>query len=445
MHLQPRKLKSKGTTVYYLRFWDNGKNKCVPRKVIEHDPLFRGVYPFETKKQGLEFIEKSTALDDYKRHSKGLSELKRKRKYKDFDDLISIFEKDLKHDSPNSYNTFLGYFDRYVLDFYLVRNKEYNINKWHQYFRDFRLYLREEAYKSRVQKGESELQLIAYSTKNHCIRALNSFLKSMRESNFLLPECYVKCPSFKRHLVDQNARTHKDIISIKEFELLKLQLEQSKEFFVCAYHTGMRFMELYSLSIDDIFFQEHVEKGIEDWMKEELYKHGLDIYGYIIIKSQAVSKVRERDINGHVDRKPLKGRKTQTLKDGRVIPITDFETMNILISRYNDVIDDYEKRKYGDDKKNYFLFNEPMNVIRRDFKVHCDKGFHSCRHSKTTMLIGLTQNIVLSRTIIGHKSIDVFDRYVHIYEEYMQKALQHSSGTIKRRGLLKIVDEEKAG
>lgn len=424
MHIQKRKLKSGYR--YYLRYWKNKKNVCVPKKVIEDDPNFTGVYPFESREEAELFIKKSYALTDYKNHASGLLYLKYKKKYLNLDRMTQEYFEDTVETAPRSYESTQLYFGRYVLPYFLYIKKEINIAKWHLSFKDFRNWLRNEARtKSDYSKPKlvnDDNPLLSYSSKNHCIRALNGFLKSMIERNYLSAALSLKCKSFERHLVDQNARTYEDIILESDYLDIKSQLKESHDLFTIAYNTGMRFNEIYSLSIADLFFEEHVEKGIEDWMKEVLKASGYKIYGYIILKSQMDSKTRQRNKNGHVPRKPLKGRKTMSLKDGRIIPIMDEETMNILIELYNDCVPAYKKKEFGANKEDYFLISQGVNAIRRDFVKACTKGFHACRHSFITNLVGKTRNQILTRTITGHRSLSAFDRYVHIYQSYMVQA-----------------------
>ncbi len=438
MHVQPRKL-ANGETRYYLRYWKDNKNLCVPVRVIRSDPNFAGEYPFKTREDALRYIKKSKAIEDYRKHSEGLKYLAKKREYGDFLEYRDILKRDVIESAPNSYESTMHYFDRFVLPFFLDEKMERNVNKWHLLFKEYRIWLMESAYKD----GHGD-KLISYSTKNHCVRALNKFLKSMCEVGVLTPACNIKCTGFARHLVDENARGAEDIIKENEYTVLKKSLgKKSKEFFICLYNTGMRFNELYSLSFNDIYFDEDIEEGLEGWMKDSLESNGYEIYGYISLTSQCKSKNRDINESGEVERKPLKGRKTTKLKDGRVIPILDAETMDILIDRYNRCVDEYERGQYGENEENYFLFYEDHNEIRRDFYKHCKKGMHACRHSFTTRLIGKTRHQILTRTITGHRSLDVFDRYVHIYEEYVKKARKPKKMKKRARIDLQVIEGEK--
>ncbi|MFG1523869.1 hypothetical protein ABMA67_02550 [Halobacteriovorax sp. RZ-3] len=420
MHIQPKKLAS--GIRYYIRYWKDKKNCCIPVHIIRNDVALKGEYPFKTMEEAQQYIQASNALEDFKSHAEGLRFLNEKRKYGDFTHRFrNLFIEDSKEKAPRSYETQIYYLDKFVYPFFLDVVNEFNVNKWHLHFREYRNWLRDSAFKKGV--GEKR-ETISYSTKNHCIRALNRFIKSLASINVVTPDANIKCESFERSLVDRNARGVDDIISIQEYNLLKMKLSRlPKEFFICMYNTGMRFNELYSISVNDIYFQEHVEDGLDEWMRLALAEHGYKIYGYIRLNSQVEDMARNYNSNKEVPRVPLKGRKKISSRDGRNIPITDAETMNILIKRYNFALKFYgDNPKESNNDSDWFLFCEDHNEIRRHFRKHCQKGFHACRHSYTTNLIGKTRHQILTRTITGHRSMDVFERYVHIYEEYMNKS-----------------------
>jgi len=438
MHIQKRKL-AKGVR-YYLRYWKDNKNCCVPKKVIEDDPSFIGEYPFRTRAEAQKFIKLSNRLKDYKNHAQGLRTLKEKNRLSDFDEYRVQFFKDVKTKAPNSFDAVMGYYNNYVEMYFLHIKKEYNIAKWYLLFRDFRYWLRDEATSSRNDMP------ISYSTKNHCIGALNSFLFSMQQMNIIPYSSKAKCRLFPRHLVDQNARTVKDIISPNEYEKIRSRIKNSShanlfDFVTILYNTGLRFSEAYSLSMADVYFKEDIKDGIAAWMKTAFNEKGLDIHGYIVITSQIKGKVRNRNAKtGFVDRKPLKGRKTKTMKDGRIIPITCLETMNILIERWNLALESWNRKEMISDRElDYFLFEDKCrNDLYRNFGKVSSKGFHACRHSYTTNLVGLTRNIVLTRTVLGHRALDVFERYCHIYEEMVIKGSQEKRVRKKSRKVIDI-------
>lgn len=245
----------------------------------------------------------------------------------------------------------------------------------------------------------------------------------MGEYNEMSKDCVFKCTGFERDLVDQNARTYKDIIDqVSERRIIK-NLEVGSDFFRLLMETGMRFNEAYSLDMDSIYFEDDLDE-FPTWIIEEFKKKGRKIYGYILLEKQCAHKTRQRDEKtGYVEKKPLKGRKKISLRDGRLVPISSKEVMDIVLDRYNQCVDDYDRRKYISDRyEDYFLFNEGVNAIRRDWQKHANgKKIHCSRHTAVSRLVGEFQNEVLARVITGIRS-DAFSRYLHIYEEFNTKA-----------------------
>src|SRR4051794_34092737 len=54
-----------------------------------------------------------------------------------FEDLLEIFEIELKRRAPNSWRGPLYYFRQYALDFFLNEKQSNNINNWPLYFEEF--------------------------------------------------------------------------------------------------------------------------------------------------------------------------------------------------------------------------------------------------------------------------------------------------------------------
>jgi len=450
MHIQERKLASGSR--FYLRYWKNGKNCCVSKSAIEKDPSLLGRYPFETRGEAEEFIRKSKTINEFKQHSSGLKYLKDKKEYVDLDKLTSLYYEDIKRWAPESHESIKVFFSKYVLPYFLFIEKESNFLKWHLYFGRFKNWLESDAHKgndySKPLDINTDNPLLSYSSKNHCIRSLNNFFKSLRERGMLPPTFYAKCEAFPKHLVNRTARTHKDLVGEEEFEEIRSKLcDSAYDFFTVLYRTGMRFNELYSLSMSDLYFMDDVMTGgIEESIMEGLKKAGYNVFGYVVLTSQVIDKQRITGKNIDVPRKPLKGRKTMSLADGRIVPIVDSEAMNILIERFNDRCDDLHVLRNGENEKNYFLFNESHNQIRADFRANTKKSFHaSCRHTFTTRLVGKTRDQILTRVITGHNSLDSFERYVHIYEEYTMGARREKKAR-KRASIPTVVrcDESDA-
>ena len=400
---------------------------------MEKDPDFTGKYPFETRLEAEEFLRRSNALTDYKNHSSGLAYLKGKKKFIELDKMVTLYLEDLKGWAPESHESKSLFFCRYVLPFFIFIQEEENFLKWHLYFMQFKNWLENEARTktdySNPKSVDEKNRLLSYSSKNHCIGALNGFYRSMRDRGVLPSTFSAKCSFFPKHLVNRGNRTYKDLILDDEFEELQKKLEKhefyaAKEFSKVAYNTGMRFNEIYSLSMDDLYFvQDVADGGLQKWVIDKLEEFGKTVWGYIVLTSQVRDKAREPDANKNVERKPLKGRKTMLFKDGRIIPITCKETMNILTERYNRCVEEFNNGKlFGSEYKDYFLFDEHHSDIYGQMRSVGGSGFHIFRHGFATKLVGLTKNKELAKIITGHGSDESFSRYLHTYEGMVMNA-----------------------
>lgn len=166
MFAVPKK-QADGRTKWYLRYWENGKLKNVPKKIYDD---------FWTKKDAEKWIkskEGEKELDFVKKHSDGIKWLKWKNEYAHINSLLEEFQKYMKHKdrAPNSYQSIVGYLERYVMRFFLDIQGVNNLKHWCRYHEEFTKFLEEDAFKVGTKKP------IAYSTKNHCIRAYNNFMK----------------------------------------------------------------------------------------------------------------------------------------------------------------------------------------------------------------------------------------------------------------------------
>lgn len=66
-----------------------------------------------------------------------------------------------------------------------------------------------------------------------------------------------------------------------------------------------------------------------------------------------------------------------------------------------------------------------MAFVSRNLKA---RTWHSCRHTRATMLIGETGNNLLAKLWLGHSSDRILNRYVHIYEEIVRKLKRQEDG-----------------
>lgn len=404
------KILANGKAKYYIRYKnDKGKLVYYPKdKYPDFYSKFEAVEWINTHRQKFKNIKKQADI---------LKKIQSKTKYPAFEKLIEKFMIAQKREAKNSWESSELYLTRFVLNFYLVQKGIYDVNEWYLYFEDFRDYLENRA----TVMGKKDL--IAYSTKNNCIRTLNKFLSVMQRNHVLKSASPLKCRPFPKE--NLTTRGYEDIFKPDEYLNLKNKLDKSREFFIILFNTGMRFNELYSLSIDDVRDQE----DIPEHLKERFDNYKVHIWGFISLESQIDGKVRSaarfkaaKNKDYVYKRKPLKSCKKIDAKNRRIIPIFDKETWEIIVKNYNNVCETY---KEGTNPKDYFLLDVDPSVLRREFIKFTKKGFHACRHTYITNLVGRYRDMAITRLITGHKS-DAFEAYVHIYEQYAEQIARKS-------------------
>ena len=344
-------------------------------------------------------------------------------KFYDFNELISIFEIEVKKRAPNSWKGPLYYLQQYAFDFFLNEKQCNNLNNWPLYFEEFRDWLMTVKTGKKTKKGG-----LAYSSRNNVIGAVNLFLDVM----FKKGKCsqLPKCQKFPRHLLAKRDTSH--IISLDEAKIIHQRLNDLEptgvagDFFMVLLNTGFRLGEGLSLSLAD-FFPGTPDKKI---ISGALEKHGLKCLGYISLESQLANTIRPRNIDGSVPRKPLKGRKRIEAKAGRVVPVLDKETFNILAKRFNEQTDLLAERRFGDSKSDYLLFdgldkNKFSRLLRKAYENtrFNHKSPHCARHTFATNFAGLTHaDTGLCRLVLGHKDEDTTLGYVHLFEQINRQA-----------------------
>lgn len=411
MYVDERKNKN-GTITYRITFIDEeGKRRRLSPK--KHPK-------FTTRAQADSWVKTQAAYQEAQR-ARMEKKYEWRNKFYDFQKLESDFVKWHKKRAPNSYTSTKLYLT-YVFDFFLNKKQSGNVNQWNLWHQEFRDWLEEEAKGSK--KGGDKL---SYSTLNHVIRTFNNFQEFLIAYNHMDPEARLVCECFPQHLVGK--RSWEDVITEEEFDATHERLQDddadTADFFYVAYWTGMRFSELRGLPMAYLYGGQ-----LEGPIAEELKKHGIKHYGYIVLESQLAGKAIER-IDGHkVDRKPLKGKRTISPENARTIPILDKECWNILARRYKAQDMLIKKQTFGADKANYLLFDGlSMSQLNRSLKAAQEavglnpKSYHCCRHSRATYLVGETRSFFLGKAMLGHKS-DVHEDYIHIFEMIALKARQ---------------------
>lgn len=341
-----------------------------------------------------------------------------KKKFYDFEELLAIFETEVKRRAPNSWQGPMYYFQQYALDFFLNKKQCNNLNNWPLFFEEFRDWLMTVKTGKRT-KGNG----LAYSSRNNVIGAVNLFLDVMYRKGKCDPP--QKCQKFSRHLL--NWRNAEHVIADEEAAVIIQRLRDlddtglAADFFTVLLNTGMRLGEGLGLSLADFFPGSPDNKLI----RGALERHGLNCLGYISLESQLSKTVKPRKDDGTVGRKPLKGRKRVEASASRVVPILDKATFNVLARRFNEQTDHLISRRYGDSKSDYLLFNgidknRFSRLLREAYQGtrFTHKSPHCARHTFATNFAGMTNaDTGLCRLVLGHRDEDTTLGYVHLFEQ----------------------------
>ena len=130
------------------------------------------------------------------------------QEFYNFTSLLEQYEKSQRKRAPNSFQNNVFYMKHYVLPFFLTQKKLNNIELWPDYFEDFRDWLEKSA---KLMRGKG---LISFSSKNHAIKALNTFLSHLYDKKLI--QRMSKCEAFGEHLINKR--------DIDDVTLWKLQV-----------------------------------------------------------------------------------------------------------------------------------------------------------------------------------------------------------------------------
>lgn len=134
----------------------------------------------------------------------------------------------------------------YFLD---IRNSS-NPNNWHLLFREFKDWVDEEMLNCNGEKTQS------YSTKNHAINVLNTFLECLGEYGKIDQDSVKRVKPWPKSMIKN--KDHTSVISERDFSRIlvairaqssfsDLERETISEFYRVLRETGMRINELWSM------------------------------------------------------------------------------------------------------------------------------------------------------------------------------------------------------
>jgi integrase len=411
MRVEVRK-KANGGEYFSFVYWDGDKRVR----------LKKGEYPnFESLEKAQQWARTKEAEVDCAK-SRARKRLEWRNLYYDFSKIADEYIDYCKRTQVNSWSCTTFYFEHYVLPFFLEVKAANNPNNWSMYFEDYKDWLEKDAYTIRDPE-----KLISYSSKNHCIKTLNTFLTFLVRKNLIDHGNVYKVTGFPTSKI--NARDASSVLSKEEFESVHQILKELNPliatFFQTAYYTGMRFNEIFGLSIDDLFNGE-LEECV---LKKSLENHKMDYWGYVVLESQPEGKTRARLPNKTIKRKPLKGKPQINEKFNRIIPIINKDLFNNLVALYKVQREKFKNNIYGSNPKDYVLFEEmtmtDAAVILREAYArtkYTPKSYHCCRHTRCTELVGQTGDFIMAKAWLGHARQETTLRYTHIHQQMTRSA-----------------------
>lgn len=430
-----QKTDSSGKTYYSFLVYDHEQKKNVRLKKAEIINRFgKDITTVEEaiKFDGLLRAEFDSSRERYKRLMAWTE------KYYNFASLLDDYVKKQKRKSPYGWKNNVHYLKYYVLPYFLEISQNNNINGWHLDYPKFRIWLEDEATLIRNKNIK-----ISYCSKNHSIKALNTFMKHLQQDGII--QTYHVCEAFDESKLRE--RTIDDVITEDESwiiynQLLDLGHQNEAEYFLLMFWTGMRFNEGLGLSLADIYKGEITRDSFKNLLRRNLifYTESPNVpndylyryFGFLTLSSQPDndgSKSIVRNELDHILRKPLKMKKAINEKNNRVIPIVNQELWDALSRRAKDA---YQKWKKGElqsnNKSDYLLFeNITQTTSTARLKEAFEKAnlkyrsWHCCRHSRGTFLHGRTGDKELTMQWLGHSSEKVHNKYLHTYEGLMRE------------------------
>ena len=418
MIVEKRKNKN-GTTTFSVRYIDEqtGKNIRLPLNK----------YPkFESLDEAKDWCKSQQAIYA-SRKAAHEAKLSWKTKFYDFNGLSDLFKKYQKKKAPNSWESTIGYLENWVFPFYLQLKKSGNVNDWYLSFAEFRDWISSEDRTPR--KGKS--QGLARHTQNHVIKALNCFLTCLGEYGKIDEASVRKCKALPH---DPEADiTLSDIIMPDERELIYRTIlsntenkaaKAAAEFFYVMWHTGMRFSELFGLTIAGQ--SEHVATLHKGTLKNDLldakWKRAEIAYtAWLYLDSQPANDTCKRD-GKTLKRKPLKWCPSISPKYARSIPIESELVYKIMANRYLDAVQRFDAHLFTGLKSDYRYFEDltwgQATSSIRDAYIALGmepKSFHKCRHSFATFFKSRVGSEVTMQ-VTGHRKLETLAKYDHINE-----------------------------
>lgn len=368
---------------------------------------------FKTKEEAISWGRKNvkSMLDDERKRLNGRAWSRDIAVVK----LLDEFVRYRQAENPRSRGQDKTWILNYVFPFFLGKKKIFDPNKWHKCQYEYHEWLRFEA---KTKEGKPPTA----ASGNKAICTLNKFLIWLEEKNTIKE--YRRIKLFKqKHL---NKRDSSHLVSDDVYNKVLKYLRKDKKTLVYAdmwmtqRRMGFRANELMGLAFH--WFSDECH----DFIKEEFENKGLKVLGSLHLESQP-SKAWIPNDRSKMQRVPLKGRPKIGDDFSRQVPIIGDDLWDMLLDRYNAQCKLYKKRKYGDSRDNYLLFDGANRIVYLKLiaKAYASIGLeshgsHVLRHTLSTEWTELKISEKVSELVLGHKR-QAHENYVHIVGEVIRK------------------------
>ncbi len=429
MFVEQRKLKN-GRLTFSIRYRDEatGKLERIPQSQLPKFYTFDEAQAWAKAQEGIYAARKAAHL----------KKLEWKNKYYEFPKLLTLFTEYQQKRAPNSWESNVGYLENWVFHFFLNIQHMGNVNDWHLKFQEFRDWISSEQIQGRKGKKKG----LSRNTQNNIIKTLNVFLTCLGEYKKIDDASVKKCKALPHD--PETDITLDDIILPDECELVyKTMLGINKaaaEFFYVAWHTGMRFSEIFGLTIAGQADVQTLRKGElkNSVLHKKWARADIKYVGWIYLDSQPQSDICKRDADKSLPRKPLKWCPVISPKYARCIPIESDAIYKILANRFVDAKERFDKRMFTTQKCDYRYFEdlnwgEANTTLARAFEQLGirKKSYHKCRHSFATFFKNRV-GTEITMQVTGHRKIETLAKYDHINELLAMQARNGGDDEIQR-------------
>lgn len=334
---------------------------------------------------------------------------------------------------PRSAMQDLSLLSNYAIPYFVSTLRLNDPGSWGEYGYEFISWLESTA-------TTSSGQPLALSSSNRIISNVNQFMKWMRRNKHIAYEKFraIECLNSRRKPLRKELRVVSDEVFHAVHEKLRLDDSLYADLWYVQGCMGFRVNELIGLAF------HWLSDTCPEFIKSEFESKDSKVYGSIYLESQPSRQRIKRELDGSIERVPLKGRPYIGDEYSRTVPITDKRLWEILVSRYDSQLELWELKKFGHEKESYLLFDgaECRTYRKKIARAYREMGLessgtHILRHTASTRWTALKISERVAELILGHKT-QAHQVYVHIVAQVNAERAK----ALPLLSLLKIVENQ---